>query len=123
MRLVDLIGSTLVASAAAAPLSCLPTEGRNLQPFVAVAGAYALMDSEPAPSPAPASGCVDGCRCNGTGREKSGDGITVVECRCPAGCECKQTNAPQQSSKSSTVTRQAPCATGNCPLPTRIIVR
>ena len=43
-----------------------------------------------APTPdVPSEGCVDGCTCNGTGREKTGDGLSTVDCRCPDGCKCK----------------------------------
>jgi hypothetical protein len=37
----------------------------------------------------PKEGCVAGCGCNGTGKEKSGDGLAVVNCRCDDDCECK----------------------------------
>ena len=49
---------------------------------------------EPTPAPLPTDGCVDGCTCNGTGREKTGDGLDTVECRCPDGCDCKKAADP-----------------------------
>jgi len=77
----------------------------NLQPFVAAAGAYALMDKSEAPEK-PAAGCVDKCRCAGTGVEKSGDGLTTGPCRCPDDCDCK---------KKSIATSGTVCTTGTCP--------
>lgn len=65
----------------------------NLQPFVAVAGAYSLMAAgvgpTPSPAPPPEDGCTPGCRCEGTGIERTGDGLSTTDCRCPDGCECK----------------------------------
>lgn len=57
-----------------------------------IAVRYAAIACRPqsAPTPdTPAEGCVDGCRCNGTGREKTGDGLSEVNCRCDDDCECK----------------------------------
>jgi hypothetical protein len=62
----------------------------NLQPWVSVTGHYSLLCHEP---PQPKTGCVEGCKCNGTGKEKSGDGISVVNCRCPDTCACKAKSA------------------------------
>jgi hypothetical protein len=75
----------------------------NLRPFASAAGAYALMQKpEPQPSPTP-SGCVEKCRCAGTGVEKSGDGLTNSPCRCPDNCGCKAKKVAS-----------APCTTGTC---------
>ena len=55
-----------------------------------------LFDLPDAPTPdVPSEGCVDGCTCNGTGREKTGDGLSTVDCRCPDGCDCKAGNLPE----------------------------
>lgn len=35
-------------------------------------------------------GCVSGCKCNGTGRVKSGDRNAEVGCDCPDTCDCKR---------------------------------
>jgi len=43
----------------------------------------------------PTDGCVSGCGCNGTGKEKSGDGLAVVNCRCDDDCECKPSEPPR----------------------------
>ena len=126
---VDAIGSSMMLIAAAAPLSCIPSASTkaNLQPFIAAAGAYALMAADAGPTPAPPTdGCVEGCRCNGTGKEKSGDGITIVECRCPDTCGCKKKTAPVSPPPAAAPVKKvmaAPCPNGNCPLPTRVIVR
>ncbi len=53
-------------------------------------GALTVRNPAPQPTPdGPSEGCVDGCRCNGTGREKTGDGLSEVDCRCPPTCDCK----------------------------------
>jgi len=53
-------------------------------------GALSVRKTAPQPTPdVPSEGCVDGCRCNGTGREKTGDGLSEVDCRCPPSCDCK----------------------------------
>lgn len=127
--IVDAIGSSIMLLAVAAPMSCVQvTQRHDFQPFIAAAGAYALMaaDAGPTPAPPPAGGCVEGCRCNGTGKEKSGDGITIVECRCPDTCGCKKQTAPVSPPPAAAPVKKvmaAPCPNGNCPLPTRAIVR
>lgn len=63
------------------------------RPFVAVTFYYESMrETSPAPV-VPTDGCVDGCGCNGTGEERSGDGLAVVGCRCPETCSCKANKA------------------------------
>lgn len=62
-----------------------------------IAVRYAAIVCRPQSTPTPdtpAEGCVEGCRCNGTGREKTGDGLSEVDCRCSADCECKPKNEP-----------------------------
>ena len=80
------------------------------RPAAAVGGAYGLLTAVDTPDtpPAPADGCVDGCTCGGTGKERSGDGILVFDCRCPDGCKCKQSKeepAKEEPAK-KTVTRK-----------------
>lgn len=61
-----------------------------LRPTASVGGAYGIIGGvEPAPAPPTTDGCVDGCPCNGTGKERSGDGIISFPCRCPDSCKCK----------------------------------
>jgi len=117
---VDAIGSSIMLLAVAAPMSCVQISRRaDVQPFIAAAGAYALLAAEAGPTPAPpATGCTEGCRCNGTGKEKSGDGIAIVECRCPDSCECKKKKPAAPIKKASV----APCPNGTCQWPTRSIV-
>jgi hypothetical protein len=93
--LADAAGVILMTSFAALPFSCVPTASatrENLQPLVAATGAYSVMES-PEPAPVPTVGCEQGCKCNGTGREKSGDGLADVDCRCPITCACKSRKA------------------------------
>lgn len=94
--IADTFGVLVLTTAAALPLSCVPQvprERQNLQPFVSAAGMYSLMAAEesapPSPAPAPVVGCEEGCKCNGTGKEPSGDGLAVVGCRCADTCPCK----------------------------------
>lgn len=101
----------VVALLAIAGCSPARTAGENLQPLVAAAGYYGVLSAAVGPTPAPTpSGCEKGCRCNGTGEEKSGDGISLVSCRCPETCPCKAKKA-------------AACKTGTCGWPPRSIVR
>jgi len=80
----------------------------NLQPNVAAYGSYAVLEGKRLPPPAPAAeGCTEGCKCNGTGRERTGDGLSDSECRCPAGCKCK-------AKKAAAVTTGTICKTGTC---------
>jgi len=80
----------------------------NLQPNVAAYGSYAVLEGKRLPPPAPATdGCTEGCKCNGTGRERTGDGLSDSECRCPAGCKCK-------AKKAAAVTTGTICKTGTC---------
>lgn len=95
--IIDSIGLSIMAVAVTLPMSCVPAvpaaAARNLQPLVAVAGAYGAMEANVSPAPAPpppTTSCDPACRCNGTGKEKTGDGLSVVACRCPDSCRCKQ---------------------------------
>jgi hypothetical protein len=92
--IADSIGVALLATIATVPLSCsgrVTPMRENLQPLVAAAGAYSVRETKPPPPP---SGCEKGCQCNGTGREKSGDGLAVIPCRCEDTCVCK---APKEA--------------------------
>lgn len=85
----------------------------DLRPFIAVAGYYSMTAAGPTPAPlppAPSAECTKGCKCGGTGREKTGDGLSTTPCRCPDNCQCK-------ASKAST------CTTGSCGWPPRNINR
>lgn len=93
----DSIGVVLLTTLAALPISCVPSlpmvAKPDLQPLVATAGAYSVMAGEapaPVPVPVPPAGCEEGCKCNGTGKEMSGDGLAIVGCRCADNCPCKQ---------------------------------
>ena len=55
--------------------------------MVAVWLAYASIALPPAPPAAPAKCCGT---CKGTGKVKTGDGLFVVPCPCPATCACKK---------------------------------
>lgn len=106
----------LIAAILAVVSGCQQPE--TLQPFVAVTGAYALMDRAPPPAPEPpADGCVKGCKCGGTGVEKTGDGLSKTPCRCPDDCGCKK-KARDFTTKSAPV-----CTTGTCGWPPRNISR
>ena len=86
---------------------------------VRYAAAIVNQGKQPAPIPdVPQKGCVDGCRCNGTGEEKSGDGLAVVPCRCEDDCECKAARAePMPSTKEPPlvpIKSSSSCESGNC---------
>ena len=82
--IVDAVGAlALVTMVGCMTASALRT---NLQPFVAAAGQYTMM----ARPPVVTDGCETGCKCNGTGTERSGDGLSEVNCRCPETCRCKR---------------------------------
>ena len=102
----------LAAIALLVIVGCSPARSasENLQPLVAATGYYGLLSAAVGPTPAPSTGCEKGCRCNGTGQEKSGDGISVVSCRCPETCSCK-------------AKKTAAFTTGSCGWPPRSIVR
>ena len=65
---------------------CFDSLPSNLQPWIAISGSYSLL-SEVVVTPA---GCETGCKCGGSGVEKSGDGLALIGCRCPATCSCKK---------------------------------
>jgi hypothetical protein len=70
----------------------------------------------------PKEGCVAGCGCNGTGKEKSGDGLEVVNCRCDDDCECKpkatspkmRSDPPLKAVPQKTSTGRIECRNGTC---------
>jgi hypothetical protein len=88
---------------------------------IAVRYAAIVCRTQPTPTPdTPAEGCVEGCRCNGTGREKTGDGLSEVDCRCAADCECKPKNEPTPAEpplvpiKSKPSNGRIECRNGTC---------
>lgn len=89
----------------------------NLQPLIAVAGTYALTEHRRLPTPEPVEdGCTKGCKCNGTGVEPTGDGLSDGECRCPEDCDCKK-------QKAAAVITGTICTTGTAGWPPRNIAR
>jgi hypothetical protein len=109
IAIADSLGVALLATVTAMPLGCVPepkVAKADPQPLIAVAGNYAILESgtrpTPAPSPTPTpgpGGCRSGCKCNGTGREPTGDGLATMPCRCPDDCKCKASQT---------------CTTGSC---------
>jgi hypothetical protein len=97
IAIADAVGVAILSSVAALPLGCVPqpqpkAAKADLQPLIAVAGTYSLMVSgaeNPTPAPKP-NGCLEGCRCNGTGKEPTGDRLSIVSCRCEDDCACKR---------------------------------
>lgn len=99
--IADAAGVVMLATLTALPISCVPSLPAapkvNLQPLVATAGAYAVMAGDkasPEPTPVPTDGCDEGCQCGGSGKEPSGDGLAIVNCRCSETCSCKRTSQP-----------------------------
>ena len=79
IALVSTLGCSVEVETSQRPLT---------RPFVSVTMAFGSMGYEEPPV-SPEEGCVEGCGCNGTGEERSGDGLAVVACRCQETCECK----------------------------------
>lgn len=91
----------------------------GIDPLVSVGAAQRSKD---APVVVPSKGCEEGCRCNGTGEEPSGDGILVVNCRCEDDCECKAgKDAPESPAEAILeAPKSAPvCVDGSCGTPVK----
>ena len=79
-QIADAVGVSTFFGITVAMLGCIPTgtDANNLEPFVAVAGNYAIYESASSPTPAPAPDS-DVCEaCNGTG--KSDGRVTCPTC-------------------------------------------
>lgn len=57
---------------------------RDMTPWAAAHGLYALMSHKVVQKE-----CPPECRCGGTGKVRSGDGLAMVDCGCPSTCRCK----------------------------------
>ena len=99
--LVPLVAALIVA--AATPVY------HAVRSTAAVGGAYGLMAEDVAPPPPPSGGCGEDCRCNGTGKEKSGDGIIEFDCPCSGSADCK--------AKKSEPAQEPVCTSGTCGVP------
>lgn len=95
IALVSTLGCSVEVETSQRPLT---------RPFVSVTMAFGSMGYEKPPV-SPQEGCEEGCGCNGTGEERSGDGLAVVACRCPETCECKASNL-SEAPNSSPATKQ-----------------
>lgn len=60
---------------------------RDLAPLAAVYGTYGLLDYSPV---VVVRECPPSCKCGGTGKVRSGDGLAIVGCECPETCKCKE---------------------------------
>lgn len=60
---------------------------RDLAPLAAVYGTYGLLDQKVVVI---VKECPPNCKCNGTGKVRTGDGLAVVDCGCPSTCKCKE---------------------------------
>jgi hypothetical protein len=69
----------------------------------------------PAETPVEPAKCCGRCGKNGLprGKVRSGDGVAIIDCGCPASCECKQPAAPAAA---ATPRATADCTTGACRL-------
>lgn len=70
----------------------------------------------PAEAPAEPAKCCGACGKNGLprGKIRSGDGVAIIDCGCPATCECKQQAAPAAAPAAPRAA--APCINGACRL-------
>jgi len=96
IHLVAIIGVLVSTLGCAQPRR---SERPICRPFVSVTFAYCARSLDRAPPVSPETGCEEGCKCNGTGEERSGDGLAVVACRCPESCDCKQSVSPEPPAK------------------------
>ena len=78
-------------------------------------GAVAVRNHAPQPD-GPAGECDKDCQCNGTGKEKSGDGIAIVDCRCDDDCKCKASKASEEPPLVPIKSSSA-CESGSCERP------
>lgn len=92
----------LVLAAGCSPAAAPP---RQTGPACVALAFASLAPRGPAPGPQKCCG-----KCNNTGKVRTGDGVAIVDCGCPADCSCKPKAAP----------KAVPCPTGTCPLPTRV---
>lgn len=60
---------------------------RDLAPLAAVYGSYGLFGDK---AVVVIRECPPSCKCNGTGKVRSGDGLAIVDCGCPDTCKCKE---------------------------------
>jgi hypothetical protein len=60
---------------------------RDLAPVAAVYGTYGLLDYK---QNIVVKECPPSCKCNGTGKVRTGDGLAIVDCGCPSTCKCKE---------------------------------
>lgn len=60
---------------------------RDLAPLAAVYGSYGLLDQKVVVI---VKECPPGCKCGGTGKVRSGDGLAIIDCGCPQTCKCKE---------------------------------
>ena len=105
-------------------VGCVPLSGAGIdRPGIiadlAVYTACVLFNQDKAPKPnVPRDGCEPDCTCKGTGEEKTGDGLSVVPCRCEDDCECKQKKAEPVASNEPPLVpvepQAAACADGSC---------
>ena len=68
-------------------------------------------------SEVPREGCEPGCKCNGTGKEETGDGLAIVPCRCDDDCECKAEKSTAEILREPPlvpVTQAESCENGSC---------
>lgn len=64
-----------------------------------------------ADNPAPLPATPSTCPCNGTGKEKTGDGLAEVKCRCGDNCKCKAAKANKKRALLFTAPKScSPCA-------------
>lgn len=87
MKLLAVVAALLLAGCSQSVTVSVPLPGIIAE--LSVSATVAMMKQDPAAPDEPTDGCVRGCTCKGTGKEKTGDGLDTVPCRCPDSCECK----------------------------------
>lgn len=88
----------------------------GIDPLVSVGAAQR---SPSAPVVVTPDGCEEGCKCNGTGEELSGDGILKVNCRCDDSCKCKKGTGSPSEAIVAPFSGEPVCVDGSCGKPAK----
>lgn len=81
---------------------------------LSVSATVAMMNQKQAKPDEPEKGCTLGCTCKGTGKEKTGDGLDTVPCRCPESCDCKASSTPLVPIQAQRRSGRIECVNGQC---------
>lgn len=103
------IGMVVIAAA----IGCDIHRGVNVRGSAWVGLAIAALDTD-GPRPDTPKQCCG--RCNGTGKVRTGDGLSIVPCDCPENCKCGAKPTKASSPAVRPAAASEPCR-GFCPSP------